>query len=653
MRTDRGLGWAVGVAGQLGYVRGRGFGVYSQARHHAPELGPKQANLTTHAGLSTCRQMSTHQRLDKIRQKLLQGGNPQFPRSMPKLVYTEHDPWESSAASTAKPCEGQPTSNEPALCSEQVELVDLILKGNNVFYTGSAGCGKSTVLKVFVNRLRDMGQKVRVVAPTGRAALHVDGETTWSFAGMTPDSHRIPLKELIANIAGISGELELRERVKLERTRERLRETDVLVIDEVSMVENLHFERLNEVMKAARDPSQPFGGCQIVVTGDFCQLPPVKPFQHCIECGKELKRNMAADGDLVYDCLEHGRHVDEDKWAFKSKAWIECKFVHVHLKAIHRQNDQTFIRMLQKCRLGELLEESEMQLLLNHECETAQATELYCTRREAEAVNQTAFKKLVGRPHTYWANDQISLHPEHRHLKSKEERSPWRKTWGSTPPGGKLPLKYLGEHRFSECVELKEGMLVMLLANINLRAGLCNGSQGIICGFKDHDPQQLESQLASDGREWMRSEIDRFIDSESAPIKKWPVVQFHNGMKRTIYAEFSGTWLGDVDRRQHECSWISRTQIPLAPAWAFTVHKCQGLTLNRVIVNLDRAFEAGQVYVALSRATGLEGLKIEGNGKFLRDKLMVNAEVTAFMKEKFDDMYKGTEAEYPVPKSSS
>lgn len=507
-----------------------------------------------------------------------------------------------------------------------------------------------------------MGRTVRIVAPTGRAALNVGGSTTWTFAGFTPDSHKLPLDKL--RTKAMFGTV----------SRDRLKNTDVLVIDEVSMVENLHFERLNEVMKAARhDPHtkpKPFGGCQIVVTGDFCQLPPVKPFQHCIKCGKDLIQKTMPGGKLVYECRSDGVYADEDKWAFKSKAWEECDFVHVHLKTIHRQNDQTFIRMLQKCRLGESLEDSEVQLLLNHKCRVAQATKLFCTKREAEAVNQAAFNKLVGITHPYWAHDRLILQPTHQHLSSRGQRAHWRNTWGAPPPSEKLPLKCFDEHRFGECVQLKNGMLVVLLANIDLAAGLCNGSQGTVCGFEDYDPEKMpvrelrESFSGKGSKDWvpvksgqralrgehaalMEHEIKQFITSESAPIKKWPIVRFHNGVKRTVYAECSVAQLGD----EEPYSIISRTQIPLAPAWAMTVHKSQSLTLDRVIVNLDRAFEEGQVYVALSRATGLEGLKIEGDGSFLRDKLMVNPDVAAFLKEKFGDIYKATEAENAEPQS--
>lgn len=158
---------------------------------------------------------------------------------------------------------------EPKLSPEQQKVVDLIVQGHNVFYTGSAGCGKSTILKAFVKILEGRGQRVRIVAPTNLAALNVNGQTTWNFAGWTPDSMKRPLDKLMQAAHG-------------KEVWERFDTTDVLVIDEISMVENHLFERLNEIMKASRGEKfggGPFGGCQIIVTGDVRLL---QPYPHCL-----------------------------------------------------------------------------------------------------------------------------------------------------------------------------------------------------------------------------------------------------------------------------------------------------------------------------------------------------------------------------------
>ena len=206
---------------------------------------------------------------------------------------------------------------EIRLSEEQEEVVDLIVNhGKNVFYTGSAGCGKSTILKAFVPLLKKQGKRVRIVAPTNLAALNVGGQTTWNFAGWTPDHMKKPLDKLKQLAHG-------------KEIWKKFDTTDVLVIDEISMIENLQFQRLSEIMRASRAgrASGPFGGVQVIVTGDFCQLAPVKPFMHCMGCGWELK-DETIDGELHHACenraCRYESWPDTDKWAFRSKAWQVC-----------------------------------------------------------------------------------------------------------------------------------------------------------------------------------------------------------------------------------------------------------------------------------------------------------------------------------------
>lgn len=209
---------------------------------------------------------------------------------------------QAAAAPQAAP--PPPAQIEPVLCREQQEVVDLIAAGHNVFYTGSAGCGKSTVLKAFTARLRDDGKTVKIVAPTGKAALDINGSTTWTYAGWTPGHMKKPLEDLVKAAHG-------------KFVSKRFKGTDVLVIDEISMVESHLLERLNHIMQAARGNYKPFGGVQLVVTGDFCQLPPVKAFQFCMLCGREQKRVIGPNRETLYRCPQHGDCYDNDKWAFR------------------------------------------------------------------------------------------------------------------------------------------------------------------------------------------------------------------------------------------------------------------------------------------------------------------------------------------------
>ena len=521
---------------------------------------------------------------------------------------------------TAQPA--LPIDDDPPLCPEQAALVDLVASGKNIFYTGSAGCGKSTALKAITKRLRSMSKTVRIIAPTGCAALQVNGTTTWTFAGWTPNHHKRSLEELRGAAHG-------------KYVWKRLNEVNVLIIDEISMIENLHFERLNELMKEARGNKRAFGGIQVIVTGDFCQLPPVKPFEHCIQCGRELIRGSSEFG-TIFSCRMHGDYYEKDKFAFRSRAWQECNFDHVQLTTIHRQNDETFIRILQKCRIGQRLSEPDIDLLMDHECMVHHATKLFATRDEMNKVNRAEFERLKGLNHIYWCLDNFFWQQAHPHLQWKGVRKP------RDGPQSKGPLKALEDHRFPECVQLKKGMLVVLLVNLDLESGLCNGSQGIICGFEQNDPKLLPKAKTNSAEDpanrvfgeharLKEEQIKLFITDPGTRYRTWPVVRFHNGRVRTIYADCSISELGDD--RPH--SLLCRTQIPLAPAWAMTIHKSQGMTLDRVVVNLSRAFEEGQVYVALSRATGLRGLKIEGSRAGLLTGLGGNPEVQAFLRDKF------------------
>ena len=490
---------------------------------------------------------------------------------------------------------------EPRLCDEQLALVDLIIKGKNVFYTGSAGCGKSTVLKHFVPLLRHEGKKVDILAPTGRAALEINGRTLHNYAGWVPHSLAHPLHILENKACG-------------KKVWKRLRATDVLIIDEISMVANHVFERLNCIMKAARGSKKPFGGVQMVVTGDFCQLPPVNAFEYCLICGTTLGP-MSWQGR--YECIKCLEQYDEvDKWAFRSTAWQMCDFEHVNLNVIHRQKDADFKALLEKCRLGSTLSVTEKWLLLEHASETTNAVRLFPRKKDVKAINDKELAQLPGRALEYLSLDNFFWNRKHDTLEDKGYRCPKPMSHA---------LEALDEHSLEPKLVLKEGMLVMLLVNWNLDSSLANGSQGTIVGFEKHDPKLLP-ELSHDWEYSGRKNglVRAFV--KRTAVQEWPIVQFHNGRKRTIYPRCMMNELGDDE----PYSLLSRTQIPLMAAWAMTVHKAQGMTLSRVIVDLRHSFEPGQEYVALSRAETLGGLKVEGlPGK---DK-GPNKEVIEFMKE--------------------
>ena len=295
--------------------------------------------------------------------------------------------------------------SEPELCDEQLELTELILSGHNVFYSGSASCGKSTMLKYFVEQLKAREQHVRIIAPTGIAALEVGGVTLYNYAGWTPDSFKQSLKEL-------------KRGADRKKPWKRMITTHVLIIDEISMVENHVFERLNHLMKEARSDCRPFGGVQVIVTGDFCQLSPVKPFKFCMECGHPTR--VVSEGKW-YECEQHGQFADRDKWAFRSSAWAECDFAYFKLRKVHRQKDLAFRLILEKCRLGWPFNEVEKDLLLNHKSEITGAIRLFPTREEVGRINDAEMAKLAGRTLEYKCLDDFFWNPTHVEL--SEDRS--------------------------------------------------------------------------------------------------------------------------------------------------------------------------------------------------------------------------------------
>ncbi|KAI6903094.1 hypothetical protein KC318_g7194 [Hortaea werneckii] len=548
--------------------------------------------------------------------------------------------------------EVRPKPKREDLCEEQKKLVDVIISGRNTFYTGSAGTGKSTALGVAVAELRAKGLEVAIVAPTGIAALNVNGETYYTWAGWLPDSKKKPIERLMSEAHS-------------EKRWKRLNQTDVLVIDEISMLENHQFERLDQVSRSARapskdpsnpgkyhvgpqrsvhDPSLPFGGIQVIVTGDFCQLPPVLPFATCYPCGRELSER----GEKFCSHCRYGFQKD-DQWAFRSAAWEACNFVNIELTEIHRQSDPAFIDILRTLRSGNLPSAKQRALLLDHDSDTVDAVKLFPTNREADAENEKGLAAISHPKRTFYCHDRFDwqerLHP---HLKSKSYRN--------NETG---VLRGCEDHRYLAELVMKVGMLVMLVANVDLEQGLANGTQGKLISFKKYDPRRLQSRnehapdywpkTGGEGgkyrdlraQEWVRKQDaveagGAAEEKDDCQLKYLPQVRFQNGKVRTIYPVCQVSALGDDE----PYSLLSRTQIPLLPAWAITIHKSQGMTLDKVLINLDRSFEREMVYVALSRARGLQGLKIES-----RDDLRVlqeggrlaggNAEVKAFMRRCF------------------
>jgi ATP-dependent DNA helicase PIF1 len=485
---------------------------------------------------------------------------------------------------------------------------------------------------------------VHVVAPTGLAARNVSGVTTWTYAGLTPELNNFPL-----------GKIE--ERAKGKKTRRRLENTDVLIIDEISMVDSIHLHRLDAIMRSGRSvfaPSnrfRPFGGVQVVFVGDFCQLPPVKPFGNCLYCGSFLRPNTE---ETVFTCRKVATHrwAEEDKWAFKSTAWRDAQLTHVYLDTIHRQKEAAFVDILNKLRVGAFLNRDEVSMLQNNRPKiTDSAVRLYSTREEVRRENSHKFLALPTEPHEFYCLDSFHW------MRGRDSATEF--LHGKTKKSEDGNLIALRDHRFERHTRIKKGMLVALITNLDVHAGLCNGAQGKVIGWKPYDPaclptyqgdpQSKEPPSSPTGRavetgehaEIREQEVRKFCQQRVDKMREdvWPEVYFfpyngRPGFTRVIYPACTTTTWREEDLSE---VLLCRTQIPLVPAWAMTIHKSQGMTLSRVIVDLAREFEEGQAYVALSRATGLDGLIVERAELLLEPKNRANKEVRQFYLEKFGE----------------
>ncbi|KAI7283948.1 hypothetical protein KC345_g2647 [Hortaea werneckii] len=520
-------------------------------------------------------------------------------------------PPPSQEMASSGPAFGPPLAIE--LDAQQQGAYDDALAGRNLFITGAAGSGKSTIIRMLISALQDRGKRVRICAHTGKAAEQIGGTTYHSFLKLNQGTNNNSIRQL-----------EWKARASWRRPQ--LKDTDVLFIDEISMVQNEDLQRIDRMLRAARSSNEPFGGVQVIFCGDFLQLPPVEPFKHCLQCGHQRE---PMESHQAYKCRLHGTVELSGKWAFQAPVWEEANMKHIFLFKVHRQNNDDFRNILFRLWLGKQLTSGEIRLLTDHNF-TGIAPEI---------------RKLPGRKVTYTALDKFLHNPDHLYLSRK----------GVTERNGKHLLA-LQNHKYDSYVELKLGMRVMLLTNLDVERGLVNGSVGTVVDFKLHDEAELprpsqshddqyheaddrNERLVADSTlmfgtspiQFRREQIKGFIDESSEA--KWPIVKFGNGLTRCIHAICDIQKLGDDE----PYSLLTRTQLPLQAAYALTIHKSQGMTLGSVLVDVSRCFEPGQVYVALSRASTLQGLKVVGltNGYAFPSG---NAEVHEFLWEKFPEL---------------
>ncbi|TQW00378.1 hypothetical protein V2A60_001463 [Cordyceps javanica] len=463
-----------------------------------------------------------------------------------------------------------PQSTTIALSSEQRHVLDLVVEqGQSVFFTGPAGTGKSVLMRAIISELKTKygreSDRVAVTASTGLAACNIGGITLHSFSGigLGKDDASVLVKKVRRN----------------PKAKNRWLKTKVLIIDEISMVDGDLFDKLSQIGRMIRNNGRPWGGIQLVITGDFFQLPPVPDDSKA-----------------------------QAKFAFDAATWTTSIDHTIGLTQVFRQRDPEFARMLNEMRLGKITEDTvrafkalDRPLKFDDGVDCA---ELFPLRAQVEGSNEKRLRELPGAIHRFESAD--------------------------TGEQG-IKERLLANMMAPKSIDLKLDAQVMLIKNLD--ASLVNGSLGRVIGFSDERTFDMGGGIPDDPTKdaafnKARKKLSSFSrDSElvSNSGKQYPVVQFvsSSGVPRVVLCQ-PEEWTVELPNGEVQAK---RSQLPLILAWALSIHKAQGQTLERVTVNLGKVFEKGQAYVALSRATSQDGLRVIG---FDKHKVMAHPKVVEF-----------------------
>lgn len=402
---------------------------------------------------------------------------------------------------------------------EQQQAFDRMVKGENVFLTGPAGTGKSMIIHTF-KKLYGNQKTIAITSTTGVSAIVIGGTTLHSYLGIG---------------LGTGSADDLVEKIcKNSKARQRWLNLDVLVIDEVSMLSAELFDKLEEVARKVRRvnlprvlkeqaPELPFGGIQLILSGDFLQLPVVG---------------------------------DDNRFCFEAEAWNKCIDYTVELTKNQRQSeDEEFQTILAELRYGKVTKQAKKLLKSRIGVELKNSygikpTRIYTTNASVDMMNEKELDKLAEDNDFYQYDMEIYF-------------------YDFVPDRNQMMEKYRKNSLAPEKLQLCVGAQVMLLHNLDVSAGLANGSRGVVTSF----------------------------------LEGLPVVRFMNGVEITV--DFY-SWEIEEGKKKT----VKITQMPLKLAWAVTAHRAQGCTLDYAEVDLSNIFAYGQAYVALSRVKSAEGLSI-------------------------------------------
>lgn len=388
----------------------------------------------------------------------------------------------------------------------QAQALDILKLGDNVFLTGAAGSGKTYVLNQYIDLLKRHGVGVAVTALTGIAATHLGGVTIHSWSGI-----------------GIRNELsksEVKNLFDKAYLRKRFAATNVLIIDEASMLQPSLFNLINKVCKAFKESERPFGGMQVILSGDLFQLSPI------------------TDETPV-------------KYFTESLAWDEMKPRVCYLAEQYRHNDNQLSDILNAIRSNTVHDGTLASLQTRYKAMISVAvrpTRLYTHNIDVDRINEQELLKISHEPGVYemWSRGRKSL-----------------------------VQTLINSCLAPDVLRLKEGAIVMFVKN-NFERGYVNGTLGVITGFEEDT--------------------------------NYPIVKTYYGKSVIASPE---CWSIEEEGKVR----AGINQIPLRLAWAITVHKSQGMTLDAAEIDLSKSFVPGMGYVALSRVRSLSGLRLMGLNK--------------------------------------
>ncbi|MFZ2303561.1 MAG: AAA family ATPase [Minisyncoccia bacterium] len=387
----------------------------------------------------------------------------------------------------------------------QDEAFEILKTGRNVFVTGPAGSGKTHLVNRYIAYLREHDIDIGITASTGIAATHMGGVTIHSWSGIGISAHLSPY--------------DLEAMLEKGYLYKRFEKVKVLIIDEISMLHHFRLDLVNRVLKTMKRGDKPFGGIQVILCGDFFQLPPVA-------------RNGEPPAQFVYT----------------SDAWRDAGFTICYLSEQFRQQDDVAISILNEIRSGEVSAQARGHLRARYNVRSpkfATSTKLFTHNADVDVLNDTELDRIDG--------DEITTYT--MGSRGKEAIAATLKKSCLAP----------------EVLRLKPGARVMCVKN-NFEAGYVNGTLGVVVSCSEMEDPVI---LTGAGK--------RIV----IPRASWKI-------------EEDGKVKAEI------------LQYPLRLAWAITVHKSQGMSLDAVEVDLSKSFEPGMGYVALSRVRSLEGLTILG-----------------------------------------